>query len=90
MPIYEYKCDKCGRPLEVIERAKTAKSQIDCHCGGTLKRVFSPFNVKKDPKTRNPKDYLDIKGKIPDHDTSIMDTLKLAEKELRETKLCGN
>ena len=43
MPIYEYECAKCGERVEV-KLTWDAPDGIDCtKCGGTAKRVVSPF-----------------------------------------------
>lgn len=83
MPLYNYKCNKCERTLEVLERAKNMRPTIPCCCGGTLRRVFSTFNIKPDVRTRDPRSYLDTRGKVPDHDTTLMDNIKAFEKKMR-------
>jgi putative FmdB family regulatory protein len=41
MPIYEYKCEKCGRESEVMQKM-TEKPLIECEkCGGKLKKMIS-------------------------------------------------
>jgi putative FmdB family regulatory protein len=48
MPLYEYKCDKCGEKFEV--RQKFADEPLTVHedCGGAVERLISPsaFNFK--------------------------------------------
>lgn len=83
MPLYDYKCDRCEKELEVIERVNNMKPTIDCPCGGTMKRVFKPFFVRGDIRNKDPRTYLDYKGPVPDHDTSVMDKIKAFEKEMR-------
>lgn len=40
MPIYEYKCGKCGKVFEVLQ--KTNKRTEKCiHCRGTAKKLVS-------------------------------------------------
>ncbi|MCK9487449.1 MAG: zinc ribbon domain-containing protein [Dehalococcoidia bacterium] len=43
MPIYEYRCEACGRISNVFVRSVRAKVAATCeHCGGTdLKRLMS-------------------------------------------------
>ena len=47
MPIYEYRCDKCGRRFE--ELVLTASDEVECpHCGcGKVERLISPFSSSK-------------------------------------------
>jgi putative FmdB family regulatory protein len=41
MPIYEYRCKKCGKQLEVLMRS-TDKPPTRCReCGGRLEKLFS-------------------------------------------------
>jgi putative FmdB family regulatory protein len=43
MPIFEYKCSKCGRISEFLEKAgDTAKKRCP-YCGGDLNKQFSIF-----------------------------------------------
>ena len=42
MPLYEYKCLKCGSVLEVLQKVNEPHLK-KCHkCGGLLKKVLSP------------------------------------------------
>ena len=49
MPIYEFKCKKCGRLTSVFVRSVGAPSNTTCqHCGGRrLERVISRFAYHK-------------------------------------------
>ena len=49
MPIYEFKCQKCGRLTSVFVRSLGAPSEATCqHCGGRrLERVISRFAYHK-------------------------------------------
>ncbi len=42
MPIYEYKCSKCGETFEVLQ--KFADKPLATHesCGGSVERLLSP------------------------------------------------
>ena len=41
MPIYEYKCSKCGKTFEAL-RPVSAKPATACvHCGGRAKKIVS-------------------------------------------------
>lgn len=47
MPIYEYRCDKCGGRFE--ELVLTPSDEVECpHCGcGKVERLISPFSSSK-------------------------------------------
>lgn len=42
MPLYEYRCEKCGKVKEVLVSG-FGRDEVDerCACGGRLKRIFS-------------------------------------------------
>jgi putative FmdB family regulatory protein len=42
MPLYEYRCHKCGKTFEVLQ--KFADKPLDVHeeCGGEVERLISP------------------------------------------------
>ena len=42
MPLYEYKCLKCGRKTEKIENVDGPHLKKCPHCGGKIERVLSP------------------------------------------------
>ncbi len=42
MPLYEYKCDKCGTVFEVIQKFSDEPLHVHDQCGGTLERLISP------------------------------------------------
>jgi putative FmdB family regulatory protein len=41
MPLYEYKCDKCGTVFEVIQKFSDEPLHVHDQCGGTLERLIS-------------------------------------------------
>ena len=41
MPLYEYKCQKCGENVEAIQRIADPPYTICPQCGGELKKLFS-------------------------------------------------
>ncbi|HUB81771.1 MAG TPA: FmdB family zinc ribbon protein [Bryobacteraceae bacterium] len=41
MPIYEYKCHKCGLKFEVRQRISEAPLKAHADCGGELERLIS-------------------------------------------------
>jgi putative FmdB family regulatory protein len=42
MPIYEYKCSKCGENFEVLQKFSDKPVATHEGCGGTVKRLLSP------------------------------------------------
>jgi len=49
MPIYEYKCNSCGKITEKMESIKSEVREIDCpECSGVSERVMSVTNHKMD------------------------------------------
>lgn len=42
MPIYEYKCTKCGMRFEIIQKIGESSSTICKQCSGELIRIISP------------------------------------------------
>lgn len=41
MPLYEYKCDKCGKVFEVIQRFSDEPLSAHADCGGVVERLIS-------------------------------------------------
>ncbi len=41
MPLYEYKCDKCGGTFEVIQRFSDPPVETCRMCGGPVRKVLS-------------------------------------------------
>jgi putative FmdB family regulatory protein len=41
MPLYEYKCDRCGGVFEVIEKFSDAPLTKHANCGGDVHRLLS-------------------------------------------------
>jgi putative FmdB family regulatory protein len=47
VPIYEYKCDDCGKITELLENAGNKGERKCAHCGsGKLKKQFSVFSAQ--------------------------------------------
>lgn len=44
MPIYEYVCQTCAEPLEVLQAIGAAPPNSCPKCGGSLERTFSRTN----------------------------------------------
>lgn len=48
MPIFEYKCAKCGHVMEVLQKSLTAEPPVCEKCGGAkLQKLLSGFAVGK-------------------------------------------
>ena len=46
MPIFEYKCGKCGKVSEFLELGGGRKKHVCKHCGGSdMEKQFSTFAV---------------------------------------------
>jgi len=47
MPIFDYKCKKCGKKVELIVLSSSEKGELKCpHCGSAdIEKMFSSFNV---------------------------------------------
>ncbi|MBI4279615.1 MAG: hypothetical protein HY660_14280 [Armatimonadetes bacterium] len=45
MPIYEYRCTKCGHQFEVYQQVSDAPVSTCEQCGGSVRRVFSPVGI---------------------------------------------
>jgi putative FmdB family regulatory protein len=41
MPIYEYRCEKCGKVFEVLQRFSDAPLKTHEACGGELEKLIS-------------------------------------------------
>jgi len=41
MPLYEYKCDKCGKVFEIIQKFSDAPLETHEGCGGHVERLLS-------------------------------------------------
>lgn len=41
MPLYEYKCDGCGKTFEVIQKFSDEPLTVHTECGGAVRRLLS-------------------------------------------------
>jgi len=42
MPLYEYKCQRCGKTFEVLQKFSDKPLETHKACGGTVERLISP------------------------------------------------
>lgn len=42
MPLYEYKCTKCGSVFELLQKVNDPPIKKCIHCQGAVKKVLSP------------------------------------------------
>jgi putative FmdB family regulatory protein len=41
MPIYEYRCEKCGKVFEILQRFSDAPLKVHEDCGGEVEKLIS-------------------------------------------------
>jgi putative FmdB family regulatory protein len=46
MPLYEYKCTKCGTTVEAIQKVSEAPLKTCSQCGGALKKLVSSSAIQ--------------------------------------------
>jgi putative FmdB family regulatory protein len=42
MPLYEYKCESCGKIFEIIQKFSDTPLEVHDECGGKVIRLISP------------------------------------------------
>jgi putative FmdB family regulatory protein len=42
MPLYEYKCESCGKTFEIIQKFSDTPLEVHDECGGPVIRLVSP------------------------------------------------
>ena len=54
MPIFEYRCEKCGKTLEALQQnsnsLQVCSEVLDCQEHGKIYRLLSAFSIKGDSK----------------------------------------
>jgi len=45
MPLYKYRCVKCGHVMEILERAGVPGEHVCGKCGGQVEKLMSAFSV---------------------------------------------
>ncbi len=46
MPLYEYKCESCGKTFEVIQKFSDTPVEVHADCGGKVIRLISRSALK--------------------------------------------
>jgi len=74
MPLYEYKCQSCGKTFEVIQKFSDEPLTTHSECGGVLEKVISApaFHLKGTGWYAT--DYGKGNGKSPKSDDSKSDS----------------
>jgi putative FmdB family regulatory protein len=63
MPIYEYKCEKCRKRLEIMQKITDRPLTICPSCGGTMKKLISNTSFMLKGTGWYKTDYAGRKGK---------------------------
>jgi len=45
VPTYQYTCTDCGEPVEAVQKFSDDPLTVCPHCGGKLRKVFSPVGI---------------------------------------------
>jgi putative FmdB family regulatory protein len=45
MPTYEYRCERCERTVEVVQRFSDGPLTTCASCGGPLRKVYAPVGI---------------------------------------------
>jgi putative FmdB family regulatory protein len=45
MPIFEYKCEKCGLTYEKLQSREEVESEACPECAGKTRRLLGPFGI---------------------------------------------
>ena len=45
MPTYQYTCTDCGEQVEAVQKFSDDPLTVCPHCGGKLRKVFSPVGI---------------------------------------------
>lgn len=84
MPLYEYKCQKCGSVFEVIQKVSDPPLSVCSECGGPLRKVISPPAIQFKGSGFYITDY--AKKKMPAKEISGEKKRKSDEKEEAKSK----
>ncbi|MBE0480658.1 MAG: zinc ribbon domain-containing protein [Dehalococcoidia bacterium] len=65
MPIYEFRCSKCRRRLEIfVQRFAPPANPVCTACGSETSRIFSRFSVQKSKSDKGVYDDILSDGKL--------------------------
>ena len=79
MPIYVYRCEKCGREVEEFRKIKERDEVRLCICGGPIRAIMA-FSVKSGPGYPFIDNYMD-------HKPVVIESLSHYRKELKKRGL---
>ena len=88
MPIYEYRCEKCGKVFEVLQRFSDDPVKIHEECGGEVEKLLSAPAVQFKGSGWYATDYAGKGGSKPaasNSDTGNGNASKPAEKPAAST-----
>lgn len=88
MPIYEYKCEKCSKTFEVLQKINSEPLKRCIYCGGNVKKLISmsSFQLKgkgwyeTDYKNKNSNSKLDSKRSVNFNNNKIKDNKNVTHK----------
>lgn len=74
MPLYEYKCDKCGKVIEVRQKFSDEPLTVHEECGGGLERLISKSAFQLKGSGWYATDYAKGSGAGPKSDSAKTDS----------------
>lgn len=86
MPLYEYKCLKCGEKFEVIQKFSDAPLTVHEACGGTVERLISLSGFSLKGSGWYATDYAKSGSSSSKKDSEAKTEAKSAESKPAETK----
>ena len=52
MPIFEYKCNRCGHKMELLEKSSSSRKRVCERCQSSdLQKLFSGFSIGQGDKS---------------------------------------